>query len=85
MSWVWPPPRMPVTTRIIIFLVGNPNYVTIFRLKNPPMVCRLNHEATSSGGKMPEVSGPCLETYFGSSTSRVGIYGCGIRYIYMYM
>ncbi len=23
--WVWPPPRMPVTTRIITFLVGNPH------------------------------------------------------------
>ena len=23
-SWMWPPPRMPVTTRIITFLIGNP-------------------------------------------------------------
>ncbi len=22
--WMWPPPRMPVTTRIITFLIGNP-------------------------------------------------------------
>ena len=28
--WVWPPPRIPVTTRITIFLVGNPYNTFIY-------------------------------------------------------
>ena len=31
-SWVWPPPRIPVTTRIITFLIGNrykPSFATV--------------------------------------------------------
>ena len=69
-TWVWPPHRMPVTTRIITFLVGDPNLNLHLPLllcegaisKSSP--CPRSSPASPSSPSSPPAAAAAASSYF---------------------